>query len=129
MAQQTTNKGLYLVGLHLTPTTEEPLDTESWSARRGHLSVLTHLWTIERDPANRLERFGLRFDIYTPAKLLRIEDELQMRSYTSQQFSSLVDEAGGWEIVGTYDFGYDIKRPIQVDSSTEDVVYVLRKSE
>ncbi len=127
MADQTKRGGLYLIGLHLTPTTGEPLDGESWSARRGHLSVLTQMWTVERNPAKRLERFGMKFDVYTPTKLLRIEDELTMRSYTPQQFSSLLGKAGGWEVVETYDFAYNIKRPIQVDSSTEDVVYVLRK--
>lgn len=128
MARQTKRGGLYLIGLHLTPTTAEPLDGESWSARRGHLSVLTHMWTVERNPAKRLERFGMRFDVYTPTKLLRIEDELRMRSYTPEQFSSLLDEAGGWEIEDAYDFAYDINQPIQVDSSAEDVVYVLRKT-
>ncbi len=127
MAQYTRKGGLYLIGLHLSPTTAEPQDEESWSARRGHLSVLTHMWTVERNPRKRMERFGIQFDIYTPTKIFRIEDELHMRSYTPKQFRKLVDDAGGWEIIETYDFTYDIDRPIVVDSSTEDVVYILKK--
>ncbi|MFT7630895.1 MAG: SAM-dependent methyltransferase [Mariniblastus sp.] len=127
MARQTRQGGLYLIGLHLTPTTAEPTETESWAARRGHLSVLTHMWTEERNPRKRLERFGIQFDVYTPTKMFRIEDELRMRSYTAKQFPKLLAEAGNWEVAGTYDFAYDIKRPIVVDSATEDVVYVLRK--
>ena len=35
--------GLYLLGVHLTPTDAPPSDGESWSARRGHLAVNTHM--------------------------------------------------------------------------------------
>ena len=59
MAEGTRKGGLYLVGLHLSPTTADPCQEESWSARRGHLSVLTRMWTVERNLEQRFERFGL----------------------------------------------------------------------
>lgn len=127
MADGTRRGGIYLVGLHISPTTAPPCDEESWSARRGHLSVLTHMWTEERNFKQRFERFGMRFDVYTPTRQFRIEDELRMRSYTQQQFKTLIEKTQSWEIEQTYDFTYDIEDPIVVDSSTEDVVYVLRK--
>jgi len=127
MAEGTRRGGIYLVGLHLVPTTTEPCHEESWSARRGHLSMLTHMWVVERNPRQRFERFGMTFDVYTPSRQFRIEDELKMRSYTQKQFRTLVEDAKTWEIVETYDFTYDVNEPIEVDSSTEDVVYVLRK--
>jgi len=128
MAQCTKKGGLYLVGIHLTPTTADPQTEESWAARRGNLSVLTHMWAVERNSRKRMERFGLNFDVYTPTKLFRIEDELHLRSYTPKQFSKLVSDAGEWEVIETYDFAYDINSPIEVDSATEDVVYVLRRT-
>ena len=39
----------------------------------------------------------------------------------------LIDSIDGLEIVATYDFAYNIDRPVVVDSGTEDVVYVLSK--
>ncbi len=40
---------------------------------------------------------------------------------------ALIDHSGMWEIVETFDFGYDLSDPITVDAASEDVVYVLRR--
>lgn len=121
--------GLYLLGVHLTPTDVAPSETESWSARRGHLSINTHMWTNSRDTKTRIERFGIRFDVHSPSRSFRIMDELVLRSYTPRQMDKLIASAGCWEVVATYDFGYDIDEPIEVDATTEDVVYVMQRTE
>ncbi|TWU41412.1 dTDP-3-amino-3,4,6-trideoxy-alpha-D-glucopyranose [Novipirellula aureliae] len=120
--------GLYLLGIHLTPTAVTPSETESWSARRGHLSINTHMWTNDRNTKTRMERFGIRFDVHRPSGSIRIEDELVLRSYTPKQMDRLIASSGCWETIATYDFGYDIDEPIDVDSTTEDVIYVLRRT-
>ncbi|EMI19702.1 methyltransferase type 12 [Rhodopirellula maiorica SM1] len=119
--------GLYLLGVHLTPTAVAPSETESWSARRGHLAISTHMWTNERNTESRIERFGIRFDIHSPSHSFRITDELALRSYTPKQMNRLIQSSKCWEVAATYDFGYDLQHPIEVDASTEDVVYVLRR--
>ncbi|OYP33838.1 class I SAM-dependent methyltransferase [Rhodopirellula sp. MGV] len=119
--------GLYLLGVHLTPTKAEPSDGESWSARRGYLTVNTHMWTNDRNPKKRVERYGIRFDIHKPSGSFRINDELVLRSYTRKQMDQLISQNGKWETVATYDFGYDLADPIEVDDATEDVVYVLKR--
>lgn len=127
MGQCVRSGGLYLLGIHLTPTQAEPSETEAWSARRGNLAVNTYMWTIERDPSKRIERFGIRFDIHTPSRSWRIEDVLVLRSYTAAQMKRLIRDSGVWECVETYDFSYRVHAPITVDAATEDVVYVLRR--
>ncbi len=119
--------GLYLLGVHLTPSEVPPSETESWSARRGHLSINTHMWTKERDRESRVERFGIRFDIHRPTESFRIVDELVLRSYTPVQMNRLIRSSGCWETVETFSFAYDLDDPIEVDRATEDVVYVLRR--
>ncbi len=119
--------GLYLLGIHLTPTRVPPSETESWSARRGHLAINTHMWTHDRDRAKRVERFGIRFDVHTPSRSFRIVDQLVLRSYTPKQMNRLIRSSGCWETLGTYDFGYEMNHPIEVDDAAEDVVYVLRR--
>ena len=116
-----------MLGVHLTPTQAPPSETESWSARRGHLAINTHMWTIERNPAKRVERFGIRFDIHKPSRSWRIDDVLVLRSYTASQMQSLIDKSGLWDVVETYDFCYDIDSPVVVDRKSEDVVYVLKR--
>lgn len=119
--------GLYLLGVHLTPTEVPPSETESWSARRGHLSINTHMWTVDRNTRTRVERFGIYFDIHRPSGSFRIVDELVLRSYTPAQMNRLIESSGCWETVETFDFGYDIDEPIEVDKATEDVVYVMKR--
>lgn len=119
--------GLYLLGLHLTPTRCEPIDQESWSARRGHLQVNSFMWTKKRDRRNRDETLGMTFDIHTPTRHFRIEDEMHYRMYTLPQMNRLLAGVPELEIAETYDFCYEIGHPVRVNAATEDVVYVLRK--
>ncbi len=128
MGKAVRSGGLYLLGVHLTPTTVAPSEGESWSARRGHLSINTHMWTNDRDTRTRIERFGIRFEVHSPSRSFRIVDELVLRSYTPAQMNKLIRSSGCWKSVATYDFGYDLSEPIEVDSSTEDVVYVVQRT-
>ena len=119
--------GLYLLGFHLTPTEGIPQDSEAWSVGRGHLSIQTCMWPIKKLPRKRQERFGIRFDIRTPTQHLRINDELRLRSYTASQAKQLIDNAGHWEIAATYDFHYDLRKPVEIGPRSEDVVFVLKR--
>lgn len=118
--------GIYALGLHLTPTRGEATDEESWSARRGQLMINTHMWPVEKNSRKRLERFGIRFDVYTPTSSRRIEDILQLRSYTLPQFRKLLESVSNWEVVTFFDFRYDIKQPAVLNAETEDVVVILK---
>lgn len=120
--------GLYLLGIHLTPSDVAPSETESWSARRGHLAINTHMWTKSRNPKNRVERFGIQFDVHRPSGSFRILDELVLRSYTAKQMTRLIRSSGCWEVIETYSFAYDLDDPIEIDGTCEDVVYVLRRT-
>jgi len=119
--------GLYLLGLHLTPTRGAPTEDEAWSARRGNLSVNSYMWTKKRDLRVRNEELGMTFDVYTPTRHFRIEDEMHYRIYTAPQFKTLLAGVPELEVVETYDFQYDIDQPFAIDAEAEDVVFVLRK--
>ena len=120
--------GIYALGLHLTPTQGEPIEEESWSARRGHLAVLSRMWTTGVDLRKRQESVGMTFDVYTPTRTFQICDEIVFRTYTAKQMQALIDRIEGLKLVETYDFSYKIDCPIRVDAYTEDVVYVLKKA-
>ncbi len=127
VAQSLRKGGLYILGLHLTPNDGRPTEEESWSARRGHLGVTTRLWPIDRDLENRSERFRMEYDINTPKRSFRIEDEIEFRTYTRDQMQSQISDFGGFEMMETYDFRYDLANPVQLDDESEDAVYVLRR--
>jgi len=119
--------GLYLLGLHLTPTRGTAIEHESWSARRGHLTVNSHMWTKRRDLKRRDEELGMTFDVYTPRRHFRLQDEMHYRIYTARQMRKLLDSVPAFETVETFDFCYDTEHPIEIDAETEDVVFLLRK--
>lgn len=119
--------GLYMLGIHLTPTSVEPMQEESWSARRGNLAVLSRLWVNECNLRQRRETVGMSFDVYTPTKQYRIEDEVTFRTYTAEQMQALLEGIADFEVTAVYDFSYNVDRPIEIGPETEDVVYVLRK--
>ena len=56
-----------------------------------------------------------------------IEDEIEFRTYTRDQMQSQISDFGGFEMMETYDFRYDLANPVQLDDESEDAVYVLRR--
>jgi SAM-dependent methyltransferase len=127
MAEAVRPGGIYILGLHLTPTRGEAIDQESWSARRGHLQVNTSMWTIERNLRKRQERCGMTIEVYKPTETLRIEDEIVFRTYTWPQLQQLLKSVPQWEITAVHDFAYNLHRTVEIDAATEDVVLILRR--
>lgn len=119
--------GLYVVGLHLTPTRGRPTQDEGWLAQRGRLVIESKMWLIRSDRRRRWERHGLAFDVWTPNRRFRLVDELVFRTYTAPQFDRLLRSVPEFEVAATYDFWHDFDRPIDVGPATEDVIFVLRK--
>ncbi|MCA9069370.1 MAG: methyltransferase domain-containing protein [Planctomycetaceae bacterium] len=127
MADALAKGGIYILGLHLTPTNGPRVEDEAWSASRGHLTVNSYMWSEALDLKQRNERVGMTFDIYTPTRQFRIVDEMDYRTYTADQMNQLFAKVPALEVVATYDFTYDVKSPITIDESTEDTIFVLRK--
>lgn len=129
MADAVRPGGVYLLGLHLTPTRGCGEDAEEWSARRGHLQVNSRLWSIDVDRAGRRERVGMTFDVFTPTRRFQIDDEVVFRTYTAEQMQELIASEPRWRLAETYDFHYDVDHAVQIDGETQDVVYVLARRE
>lgn len=127
IAASLTKGGLYLLGLHLTPTEGDRDESEMWTARKGNLQVNSVMWSKELDLKKRNEKLGMTIDVYTPTKTLQIVDEMNYRTYTAAQMEKLLATCPELEIAGLHDFCYEIDTPVQISSTTEDVVFVLRK--
>jgi hypothetical protein len=54
-------------------------------------------------------------------------DQIVFRTYTLKQVRSLLAKVPEFEIVGTFDFAYDIHAPHELAPDTEDVIFILRK--
>jgi SAM-dependent methyltransferase len=119
--------GIYLLGLHLTPRTPQKCTSETWTARRGQLSVVSNLWTISVDLKKRMERIGVTYDVKTPSKQFRVEDETMFRTYTAEQMFDLIATEPRLRLVEVFDFRHDIDSPIEITADTEDVIYLLKR--
>ena len=69
----------------------------------------------------------MRNDIWTPTSHQILEDVFRFRTYTALEFQKLLNEAGDWEILDTFDFQYNLMQSTPIDDQTEDVVYILRR--
>jgi SAM-dependent methyltransferase len=119
--------GIYVLGLHLTPTEGEAITEERWSARRGHLGINTHLATHDLDLRDRTERCTMTMDVYTPTRTFQITDELVFRTYTWPQLRRLLAAVRELEHVASFDFRYHLDLPIEITAETQDVVLILRR--
>ena len=119
--------GIYALGLHLLPTRGPRDDEESWVARRGHVQVNSRMWTKKLDRKRRMEDLGMTLDIWMPTRHFRIEDEMHYRTYSAEQMFELLARVPELEHVATYDFAYDLKQPVTIGTSTQDVVLILRR--
>lgn len=119
---------IYILGLHLSPLKGETIDRESWSASRGHLTINSSLWLVDRNLGERYEDYGMSYDVYTPTNRQRLENTVRFRTYTADQFTDLIAGIDGLEIVGIHDFSYDIDLNLELDETVEDAVFVIQKT-
>jgi len=127
MAAVLAKGGIYALGFHLIPARGARCEEESWSARRGDLMVNSYMRSLRLDLKRRQEWVRLVFDVYTPLRQFRLDDEFPFRTYKADQFRRLLSRVPELELVEMYDFTYDIDQPIQIEPRTEDVIYILRK--
>jgi SAM-dependent methyltransferase len=119
--------GVYVLGMHLTPTDGTPISEERWSARRGHLGINTILTTHDLDLRRRTEACRMVMDVYTPKRQFQIVDDLVFRTYTKPQIFRLLAAVPALELVAIYDFRYRLDYPVEIEADTQDVVLVLKK--
>ncbi len=119
--------GLYVLGLHLIPTAGERLKDEIWKTRRGRLSIKSRVWSKHLDLKRRREQCGIAFKVRSPKRRLTMEGEITLRTYTAKQLRASLRKVPDLRLIETYDFSYDTRRPIQVNDSTQDIIYILRR--
>jgi SAM-dependent methyltransferase len=120
--------GIYALGFHLSPAVGfETLDTESWSATRGHLTINTRIWLLERNYGDRYEIFCMQYDIYTPTRQFQIINRVKFRTYTCAQIKRLVKSSDQFRLIECFDFRYDLDEPVELENSLQDVVLVLQR--
>ncbi len=119
--------GIYLLGMQLTAESEGTPLAESWSARRGHMAVITYLRTAWLDLQQRQESCEIKQEVYTPSGIRHIRDTQVFRTYMHQQVLDLLAGIPELQIVGAYDPRSNEPCLVDVQPETQDIVYVLQR--
>src|ERR1700730_3546322 len=83
--------GIYVLGLHLLASPADKADIERWTERRGEIKVTVPLRMLRSDRRRRLEKLRVCLLVRRGSKELRLQHEVQFRTYTAAQFRRLLD--------------------------------------
>lgn len=120
--------GLFFFGLHLLPHDADERCTERWRAKKGSTSVCFTLSVTAWDRRKRIETLRVSMLIRKPSqKPLRVQTEMQLRTYRFNQLQSLLAKVPELELVGAFDFWYEIDEPVTLSRESSDSLLVLRK--
>ncbi len=121
--------GIYILGFHLIPMDADPECTERWTATHGGTKVNVTLRVIDFNRKTRQEM--LRVSVKAEkrsGRIERIKSEFPLRIYTPAQAKRLLNKLDDvMELVGVYDFDYDIDEVREFDNDLTDALFVLKR--
>ncbi|MFM8573106.1 MAG: SAM-dependent methyltransferase [Pirellula sp.] len=119
--------GVFVLSLHLIPDDGDMWGTESWSVRTPEYSIRYSLTVKEFDIEKRIETLKMTMKVSIQGEEKRLTDMLRLRLYNVDQIKSLLEKIKALELVGVYDFWFDIKDPCRLTKKTCDAVLVRKK--
>ena len=119
--------GLYVLGFHLLPPDAAEIDCERWTIRKGATRVTTTIRVLNFSRRSRIETVRFSLKVTTPRRVIRTATDHRLRIYRADQFRSLLRSVPEFELIGVYDFCYDISEPLQLNDILGDAVFVLRR--
>jgi SAM-dependent methyltransferase len=114
--------GIYILGMNLLPS-----DTAHWTERRGKTRVTVTERVLRTDLRRRIEYVEVCLTARGGSKEFRLRQQYQLRTYTPRQFRRLLASVPSLELCDTYDFQYDIDRPVALDNGIAYGVLVLSR--
>lgn len=119
--------GLYILGLHIIPLDAEKQCIERWKASHGVTTVNVTLRVTDFNRRKRIEQIHVVLTARSPGKTIRCRTDFPLRLYTVEQFQQTLAAVPELQIVGSYDFNYDLESPREIDDDLIDSVFVLKK--
>jgi SAM-dependent methyltransferase len=119
--------GVFVLSLHIVPSDGELWGTESWSVRTPEYNIKYSLSVQSVDLEKRLETLKMTMKVEIGDDVKKLTDLLRLRLYDVEQLKELLAKIKSLELVGVYDFWFDISDPCRLSKKSCDVVLVLRK--
>jgi SAM-dependent methyltransferase len=114
--------GIYVLGMNLLPS-----GAGRWTERRGKTKVTVAERVLRTDHRRRIEHVQVCLTARRGSKELRMRHQYQLRTYTRRQFRRLLASVPSLELCDTFDFRYDIDRPVVLDNEIAYGVLVLSR--
>jgi SAM-dependent methyltransferase len=114
--------GIYLLGMNLLPSR-----SARWTESRGRTKVTVTERVLRTDHRHRIEHVQACLTARGGSKEFRLRHEYQLRTYTPRQFRQLLASVRSLELCDTYDFPYDIDRPVVLKNEIAYGVFVLAR--
>ena len=77
--------------------------------------------------ALRIDECEMKSVIQGPRDRSRFREVLKFRTYTAKQILKTTRRNPGLELVGSYDFTYDLNNPVALDQKSKDTLLVFRR--
>lgn len=121
--------GLYVLGFHLLPPDAAEYDCERWTVTAGRTRVTTTVRVLTFCRRTRLETVRFTLKVTTPRRVLRLATDHLLRIYRADQFRRLLKSVPELELIGVFDFCYDLSQPLQLNDDLGDSVFLLRRKQ
>ena len=120
--------GIYAVGFHLTHYGRDRAERERWVQSRGSTHVTCNIQVWPPNRRTRLEQARSRLIVKDSAKpVRRYETNWHFRTYSKEQFGSLLAKVPMLEHIDTHDFHYNPDHHTRFGEERADVVAILRR--
>ena len=94
---------------------------------RGSTRVTTTIRVLDFSRRSRIETVRFSLKVTTPRRVIRTATDHRLRIYRADQFRSLLRSVPEFELIGVYDFCYDLSEPLPLNDNLGDAVFVLRR--
>ena len=91
------------------------------------MAIRYALTVLDCDVETRIERLRITMNVEQDGKVSRLSDEIRLRLYNVDQLKSLLAKMKQFELVGVYDFWFDIQQRQRLSRNSCDTVLVLKK--
>jgi SAM-dependent methyltransferase len=119
--------GLYVLGFHLLPPDAAEIDCECWTIRKGATRVTTTIRVLNFSRRTRIETVRFSLKVTTPHRVIRASTDHRLRIYRADQFRRLLRSVPQFELIGVYDFCYDLSEELSLNDDLGDAVFILRR--
>ena len=121
--------GFYVLGFHLLPPDAAEIDCERWTIQHRKTRVTTTIRVLDFSRQTRIETVRFSLKVTTPTRIIRTSTDHRLRIYRADQFRKLLRSVREFQLLGVYDFCYDLSEPFRFTDELGDAVFVLRKKQ